>query len=272
MIYEFFSFYNEFDMLELKLQEHDPYVDQFVITESNKTYNQIDKDYRLESQWQRYGKWHHKIKYVKFDASGVEPGWPTEQAQREWPVAQMQLQSEDIMIISDLDEFLLPADWKFIKKVIKEVPREILFEMAGYWCYANIQQKNSVKATAVVLKRNYIDSTTHRRPQKVFAHLDKPFELTNLRRGGVHLSWMGDQKMLEQKLQGSIEAHLWAKGHSLEDMWANKKTNKLFHWKEKFAASKLEFVPVEQNKNFTKSMKSFLLSHPEWIQNLDNLS
>ena len=62
MIYEFFSFYNEFDMLELKLQEHAPYVDQFVITESNKTYNQIDKPHRLEQQWQRYSKWHNKIK------------------------------------------------------------------------------------------------------------------------------------------------------------------------------------------------------------------
>ena len=39
MIYETFMFLNEFDMLELKLQEHDPYVDRFVITESNRNFN-----------------------------------------------------------------------------------------------------------------------------------------------------------------------------------------------------------------------------------------
>ena len=101
-------------MLELKLQEHDPYVDRFVITEANKTYNQIDKPYRLESQWARYKKWHHKITYLKFDATGLESGWPTEHTQREWPIKQFNLKSEDLIVMSDLDEFLLPQDWEWI--------------------------------------------------------------------------------------------------------------------------------------------------------------
>ena len=33
MIWESFMFLNEFDMLELKLQEHSRYVDKFIITE-----------------------------------------------------------------------------------------------------------------------------------------------------------------------------------------------------------------------------------------------
>ena len=45
MIYEAFMFLNEFDMLDLKLQEHGPYVDKFIITESNRNFNQIEKPY-----------------------------------------------------------------------------------------------------------------------------------------------------------------------------------------------------------------------------------
>ena len=272
MIYEFFSFYNEFDMLELKLQEHDPYVDRFVITEANKTYNQIDKPYRLESQWARYKKWHHKITYLKFDASGLESGWPTEHAQREWPITQFNLKSEDLIVISDLDEFLLPQDWEWIASNIHNVTREILFEMQCYWCYANIKHRAPQKATAVVLNKNYVNTLTHRRPQKVFADKTNPLIDTTIRRSGIHLTWMGDRETFLQKLDGSIEGYNWSKDSPKKDMWEKKKANSLFHWKAKFKRTKLEFAPIESNIYFTESMKSYILKHPEWIQPLDNLS
>ena len=69
MIYEAFMFLNEFDMLDLKLQEHGPYVDKFIITESNRNFNQIEKPYIFMEQYDRYQKYHDKIIYQKFDAT-----------------------------------------------------------------------------------------------------------------------------------------------------------------------------------------------------------
>ncbi len=37
-IYDCFTFYNEFDILELRLQEHWDHVDKFVIAEANTTH------------------------------------------------------------------------------------------------------------------------------------------------------------------------------------------------------------------------------------------
>ena len=272
MNYEFFSFYNEFDMLELKLQEHDTYVDHFVITEANKTYNQIDKPYRLESQWERYKKWHHRITYLKFDATGLAAGWPTEHAQREWPMTKIDPHPQDMLVLSDLDEFLLPQDWAWLESNIGIAGREVLFEMQNFWCYANIKHRSPQKATAAVLKKNYVDSVTHRRPQKVFANEKNPLADTTIHRGGVHLSWLGDRETFLQKLDGSIEGHNWTKDSPKKDMWEKKKANSLFHWKAKFKKTKLEFAPIECNAYFTESMKSYILKHPEWIQPLDNLS
>lgn len=265
MISEFFSFYNEFSMLELKLQEHDAHVDQFVITEANKTYNQIDKPYRLESQWNRYKKWHHKITYLKFDATGLEPGWSTEQAQRAWPISQTDLQAEDIMVISDLDEFLTPPDWANLIANIDCGKREILFEMQCYWCYADVVHKSRQRALAAVRTKNYVNPECHRRPQLVFDKLQNPFVDTLLLQGGVHLTWMGDRETFEQKLMGSIEGYSWSQGRTPEEMWHEKKGSSLFSHKAKFKKSKLEMVTLEDNTMFTDSMKAFINKQPNWL-------
>lgn len=264
MIYEFFSFYNEFDMLELKLQEHSPYVDRFIITEANKTYNQIDKPYRLESQWDRYKSWHKKITYLKFDATGLEAGWHTEHAQREWPIHQVDMETEDIMLISDLDEFLLPQGWYNITDMIND-NKSLLLESECYWCHANVKHRTPQYTIAAIKKKYFVNALQHRRPQLVFADKPNPLEHITIVQGGAHLTWMGDQKMFEQKLDGSIEGHQWSKEMERNKLWENKKQNKLFNWKAKFKKSKLEIVPLEDNIIFTDSMKAFIKKQPNWL-------
>ena len=60
-IYDCFTFYNEFDLLELRLSEHYDYVDKFVICEANKTHQGHDKPFFLEDNWDRYKRFHYKI-------------------------------------------------------------------------------------------------------------------------------------------------------------------------------------------------------------------
>ena len=265
MIYEFFSFYNEFDMLELKLQEHAPHVDQFVITESNKTYNQIDKPHRLEQQWQRYSKWHNKIKYLKFDANGLQAGWPTEYAQREHGPRQTNFQPEDVLVIDDLDEILRPQDWQWLKDNIRTSRREVLFDMITYYCYADVLLNRTQRALAAVLGKNYINSLTHRRPHEVFAKNTNPLAHTTVQPGGLHMSWFGGEQQFKEKLQGSIEGHAWTQGRNTDEEWQNKQTGQLFHHKVKFKPSKTTHVPLSQNNIMTDSMKEFIKKHPEWL-------
>lgn len=272
MISEYFSFYNEFDMLELKLQEHSPHVDRFVVTESNRTYNQIEKPYRLRQQWDRYAQWHDKITYLQMDAGGLEPGWHTEEAQREYGIHNCPPESEDIVLISDLDEFLTPAGFRMIHQHIDSGKREILFLMNCYWCYADVLHKRKQRTISATRFKNYVNSTTHRRPQKVFAHLDDPLCDTHLVEDGVHLTWMGDREQFEQKLQGSIEGYEWSRDKDKDQMWASKKNNRLFSWKRKFKADMTGYLPLADNKEMTESMKQYIKNKPNWLLNTRNSS
>lgn len=267
MIIEYFSFYNEFDMLELKLQEHAPYLDQFVITESNRTYNQIEKPYRLEQQWDRYAQWHDKIKYVKFDAQGLEAGWPTEEIQREHGIRTHVPSPSDIVLISDLDEFLTPREFHYLEQNIDKGKREILFNMNCYWCFADVLHQRKQKTIAATRYARYVDSTTHRRPQIKFKHLSDPMYDTDVVEGGVHLTWMGDKVQFEQKIQGSIEGYNWTHGKTNDEIWSDKQNNKLFYWKSKFRKGSTRHLPLDHNEEMTASMKQFILKNPNWIYN-----
>lgn len=65
MIYDIFSFNNELDMLELRLNILDPYVDKFVLVEANKTFSGVDKHLHYEENEERFENFHHKIIHHK---------------------------------------------------------------------------------------------------------------------------------------------------------------------------------------------------------------
>ena len=82
-IYDCFTFFNEYDLLDIRLEEHYDHVDHFVIVESNKSFQNKDKEFNLEKNWDRYSKYHDKIIYIKVeDMPGGENPWVREAFQR----------------------------------------------------------------------------------------------------------------------------------------------------------------------------------------------
>ena len=64
-VYDCFSFLNELDLLELRLETIAPYVDHFVINECDSTHTGINKDFLYEQNKQYFAKFADKIIYVK---------------------------------------------------------------------------------------------------------------------------------------------------------------------------------------------------------------
>lgn len=63
-----FTFYNELDMLELRLEMLDSFVDQFVIIECVETFSGKTKPLFYQENKDRYKKWNHKIvHHVTYD-------------------------------------------------------------------------------------------------------------------------------------------------------------------------------------------------------------
>ena len=107
-IYDCFTFYNELDLLELRLEEHYEYVDHFVIAEANKTHQGRDKPFFLEENWDRYAKFHDKIIHIKVeDMPTDDNAWVLENFQRNALAKGYQgADDNDVIVISDLDEIM----------------------------------------------------------------------------------------------------------------------------------------------------------------------
>ena len=67
MIYDCFTFFNELDILEIRLNTLYDTVDYFVIAEANKTHTGKEKDYVFEKNQARFSNFLDKIIYIKVD-------------------------------------------------------------------------------------------------------------------------------------------------------------------------------------------------------------
>ena len=111
-IYDCFTFYNEFELLELRLESLWDVVDRFVIVESNKTFTNKPKEYNFIARQNDYRKYFPKIRYVvendrvPYNGTG---DWSIEINQRNAIMRGIQdAQPDDLIFISDLDEIPAP--------------------------------------------------------------------------------------------------------------------------------------------------------------------
>ncbi len=113
LVIDAFPFFNELDILEIRLNELDPIVDKFVIVESLETHASLrTKQANFEAARDRFKKFDHKISYTILPHlypaySGKESGWKRENSQRlalMAPVLEASSSLDDIVILSDCDE------------------------------------------------------------------------------------------------------------------------------------------------------------------------
>lgn len=105
-VFDAFIFYNEFDILEIRLHELYPVVDRFVIVEGSKTYTGKDKSPNFAINMQRYKRFWDKIEYVYVDdwPESVDP-WARERHQRNALFRRNDdLSDDDFIMLSDADE------------------------------------------------------------------------------------------------------------------------------------------------------------------------
>lgn len=121
-IYDCFTFFNEIELLELRLNLLNEIVDYFVIVEADKTYKNEEKPFNFERNSSFFKKFLNKIIYVKMydlpdiDCSVSREVWDLEFFQRNGIMRGLDgCNREDIVIISDVDEIPNP---KILQKII----------------------------------------------------------------------------------------------------------------------------------------------------------
>ena len=119
MLVDTFMFYNEFDILELRLEVLDKYVDRFVLVEAEVNHVGGSKELFFQNNRGRYAKWLHKIVHIVVTADespkDANP-WSREKYQRECILRGLRgavcsdgtfqgpVPDESIVMISDVDE------------------------------------------------------------------------------------------------------------------------------------------------------------------------
>jgi hypothetical protein len=192
-------FYNEFDLLELRLSEYYDHVDRFVIVESDRSFTGIYKGYNLEKHFDRYSKWADKIVYIKV----VHPNqggnaWQYE----EWQRDQMTLGwsdcgADDVILVSDVDEIVRPEALQFI--------RNTNYDFYGLYMPAFYFKFNYMDAKPdwhyKVWGRAYRGIRLQQPHKMRYTNSIPGARNINLHHAGWHFGWLGDEEFAKTKIK-----------------------------------------------------------------------
>ena len=111
VIYDCFTFFNELDLLEIRLNVLKDVVDKFVLVESDRTFTNRPKRLVFEENRTRFAAFADRIIYVKVtDHPPFKTAWHYESHQRN-AIARglIDAKLEDVILVSDVDEIPNPS-------------------------------------------------------------------------------------------------------------------------------------------------------------------
>jgi len=225
-IYDVFTFFNELDLLELRLELLNDHVDKFVLIECVETFSGNPKKLYYEENKDRFKKYHGKIiHHITYDppksfldvrerildpnsdelmkqiciqaltTSNVPQGelhWLKEFYQKESiRRALVGLEDEDLCFITDLDEIWNPElDYSFVEdhKIYK-------LKQLAYSLYINNRSSEAWAGTLLTKYKNIKNAC--------LSHLRVPSktEYEYIENGGWHFTFMGGEEQIKLKLE-----------------------------------------------------------------------
>lgn len=209
-IYDCFTFFNELDLLEIRLEEHFQHVDYFVIAEANKSHQGFAKEFVLEKYWDRFKKYQEKIIYVKVDDMPNDSySWTLENFQRN--ALQKGLANttdDDVIVISDCDEILRPSTFELMRN---DTERELwICRQPIFWSKINYFQIEPVGAgynvNSMATTKRSLTSPQDLRNKTQWAFHNIPVDhiddnIRTIQHAGWHFSYLGDDGQARSKLE-----------------------------------------------------------------------
>lgn len=201
MIIDCFPFFNELDVLEIRLNILNNVVDKFVIVEASKTQSKIDKPFYFEKNKNRYSKFLDKIIHVKINDYPKEDGWAMENFQRnciQIGLNTLELKHEDIIAISDVDEIWNPNIAKDLNNLLNQY-QFLSIDMNYFVFYLNLKTVNKSWIGTIFTQFQNLKTSS---PQNLRNIKD---QVANIKNAGWHFGYQGGKEMVYKKYFSCIE-------------------------------------------------------------------
>lgn len=287
-IFDCFPFFNELELLELRLESFYDVVDCFVIVEADKTHANEPKPFNFYEHLRDFEKYLPKIHYI-MDTSVVEykgaGDWSLENNQRNNIMKGLtDAEPDDLILISDLDEFPNPATLKKIRDSFDD-PNNLVDFIAFYDTtpytknqlvpfHSGMRINNFLDLSPVgfqqVFHSYYFNWVNRDLPWSgtvigKFKHMTSPQAFRNARtvlprivEGGWHFSSMGGIDKFLEKVRSAPDfqkvSHL--DKNSLEDAIKN----------GKYLVSGAKFVSCDVSEIKLPALKNFLKKYPHFVR------
>lgn len=141
MVIDCIPFFNELDILKLRLHILDPLVDRFVIEEATHTFSGLPKDLCFEKNREMFEEFLPKIIYLVVDNSPEEISTHERDKFQKNALAKAltDASDEDVLILSDVDEIPNPA---VLQELVKRFDPDKIYHLAqrNFYCYLNMEE------------------------------------------------------------------------------------------------------------------------------------
>ena len=286
-VFDQFRFFNEFEILEMRLEILWDYVDKFIITESRFTHSGIPKELNFKNNIRRYSKYQSKIIYnviedipkdftsftikkpyslnfSKIDPNSNQPfilnslSYQREAYERDRQVQGIlsldaaTISDDDILILSDIDEIPNPkifnsTDWIEANKVYACNQRAYLYKL-------NLLYQENWTGSRI-FRMSYLKSG-----EKSFHEIHAyTSEYSFIKEGGWHFSWMGGVDRFREKLAAFPESDTF----NTEATRIN--ANQIIKNRLDPLGRPINLIRVEINEDFPKYIQSNQEKYSEMI-------
>lgn len=212
MIVDTFPFFNELDLLEIRLEHLDSVVDKFVLVEAAKTQSLLDKPFYFEQNKNRFARFLDKIVHVKIPAEECPSNegnlWRMENFQLNCVrrgTNSLNLKDGDIVVVNAIDEI---PKVEALKEIVDRINSHKASIVSTWMTY------NTFYLNLITINKGWTGTvaTTH----QIFTQLPSPYFLIHHREkvenvgtvenvGGWHFGNQGGKKMLYEKFHSCIE-------------------------------------------------------------------
>lgn len=210
-IVDAFTFFNEIELLKIRLELLYDHVDAFCICEGRYTFTGNKKPYYVELYQEDLTPWLDKIIYLKFepDITGLDfskkdssfnpnsPAWHMERAQRN-SLAQVcsNLSGTDVLIVSDLDELPNPLVINRIRTASPALAKSRL-EMQMHYYFMNCVGTGAMNSKWHKAFFASVDEIK-KKPDLEFMRLHD--EMPAIVEAGWHFSYLGGAEKVSEKI------------------------------------------------------------------------